>query len=79
MGEQYFRGGWAALGANVLNGAVSEWMIDVIKEDISRFSEAMIEHSPQLFLDKEEQMLQMKQCLELYIYGLRMRSDQKVG
>ena len=79
MGEQYFRGGWAALGANVLNGTVSEWMIDVIKEDISRFSEAMIEYSPQLFLGKEEQMLQMKQCLELYIYGLRMRSDQKVG
>ena len=41
-GEQYFKGVLTAyLGANFMNGPVPEWQIDVIKEDMSRFSEAM--------------------------------------
>lgn len=72
MGEQYFKGVLAAyLGANFVNGPVSEWQIDVIKEDISRFSEAMIEHSQLTYQEKENQKHQMKQSLEEYIHGVK--------
>ncbi len=72
MGEQYFKGVLAAyLGANFVNGPVSEWQIDVIKEDISRFSEAMIEHSQLTYQEKENQKHQMKQSLEVYIHGVK--------
>lgn len=72
MGEQYFKGVLAAyLGANFMNGPVSEWQIDVIKEDISRFSEAMIEHSQLTYQEKENQKHQMKQSLEAYIHGVK--------
>lgn len=72
MGEQYFKGVFAAyLGANFVNGPVSEWQNDVIKEDISRFSEAMIEHTQLTYQEKENQKHQMKQSLEVYIHGVK--------
>ena len=72
MGEQYFKGVLAAyLGANFMNGAVQEWQIDVVKEYISRFSEAMIEHSQLTCQEKEDQKHQMKQNLEAYILGVK--------
>ena len=72
MGEQYFKGVLAAyLGANFMNGPVPEWQIDVIKEDISRFSEAMIEHSQLTYQEKENQKHQMKRSLEVYIQGVK--------
>ena len=72
MGEQYFKGVLAAyLGANFMNGPVPEWQIDVIKEDISRFSEAQIDHSLLSCQDKEDQKRQMKQSLEVYIHGVK--------
>lgn len=72
IGEQYFRGVLAAyLGANFMNGPVSKWQIDVIKENISRFSEAMIEHSQLTYQEKEDQKRQMKQTLEAYIQGVK--------
>lgn len=72
MGEQYFKGVLAAyLGANFMNGSVSEWQIDVIKENLSRYSEAQIEHSLLSYQDKEEQKRQMKQSLEVYIQGVK--------
>ena len=72
MGEQYFKGVLAGyLGANFMNGPVPEWQIDVIKEDISRFSEAMIEHSQLSYQEKENQKHQMKQSLEVYIQGVK--------
>lgn len=72
MGEQYFNGVLAAyLGANFMNGPVSEWQIDVIKEDMSRFSEAMIDHSQLSYQEKENQKRQMKQSLEVYIQGVK--------
>ncbi len=72
MGEQYFKGVLAAyLGANFVNGPVGEWQIDVIKEDISRFSEAMIDHSQLSYQEKENQKHQMKQSLEAYIQGVK--------
>lgn len=72
MGEQYFKGVLAAyLGKNFMNGAVSEWQIDVIKESISHYYEAMIEHSQLSYQEKEEQKRQMKQSLEAYIHGVK--------
>lgn len=72
MGEQYFKGVLAAyLGANFMHGPVSEWQIDVIKEDISRFSEAMIDYSQLSYQEKENQKHQMKQSLEAYIHGVK--------
>ena len=54
-----------------MNGSVSEWQIDVIKESISHCYEAMIEHLQLSYQEKEEQKHQMKQSLELYIYGVK--------
>lgn len=71
MGENYFKGVLAAyLGGNFMNGTVSEWQIDVIKESISHYYEAMIEHSKLSYQEKEEQKHQMKQSLEVYIQGM---------
>ena len=46
MGEQYFKGVLAGyLGANFMSGPITEWQIDVIKENISHYCEATIDHS----------------------------------
>ena len=72
MGEQYFKGVLAGyLGANFMHGPVPEWQIDVVKENISRFSEALIEHSQITYQEKENQKRQMKQSLEVYIQGVK--------
>ena len=72
MGEQYFKGMLAAyLGANFMNGVVSEWQIDVIKENISHYYEAIIYHSQLSYQEKEEQKRQMKHNLEVYIQGVK--------
>lgn len=72
MGEQYFKGVLAAyLGANFMNGAVTEWQIEVIKENISHYCEAQIDHSLLSYQEKEEQKHQMKQSLEVYIHGVK--------
>ncbi len=72
MGEQYFKGVFAAyLGANFMHGPVPEWQIDVVKENISRFSEALIEQSQITYQEKENQKRQMKQSLEVYIQGVK--------
>lgn len=72
MGEQYFKGVLAAyLGANFMNGSVSEWQIDVIKESISHYYESMIDHSQLSYQEKEEQKHQMQHSLEAYIHGVK--------
>lgn len=72
MGEQFFRGVLAAfLGANFMNAPITEWQIDMLKEYISHFSEARIDHSQLSFQEKEEQKHQMKQSLEAYINGVK--------
>lgn len=72
MGEQYFKGVLAAyLGANFMNGPVPEWQIDVIKESISHFSEAQIDHSLLPYQEKEDQKHQMRHNLEMYIHGVK--------
>lgn len=43
MGEQYFKGVLAGyLGANFMCDPITEWQIDIIKENISHYCEATI-------------------------------------
>lgn len=50
---------------------ISEWQIDMIKENISHFCEAWIDHSPLSYQQKEEKKRQMMQSLEVYIKGMK--------
>ena len=70
--NEYFRGVFAAyLGYGFMNGPISEWQIETIKENISRFNEAKIDHSQLSPQEKEEQKCQMKKSLEVYIQGVK--------
>ena len=72
IGDQYFRGVFAAyLGSTFMTGPITEWQIDMIKEDISHYQEAMIDHSQLSPQEKEEHKRQMKQSLEAYIQGVK--------
>ena len=47
MGEQYFKGVLAGyLGVNFMCGPITEWQIDIIKENISHYCEAPNETKP---------------------------------
>ena len=59
------------LGANFMCGLITEWQIDIIKENISHYCEATIDHSQFSNQEKEEQKRQMKQSLEVYIQGVK--------
>ena len=72
MGNDYFKGVFAAyLGASFMNSPIPEWQIDMIKENISHFCEAQIDHSQLSYQEKEEQKRQMKLSLEVYIHGVK--------
>jgi len=72
MEEQYFKGVLAGyLGANFMSCPITEWQIDVIKENILHYCEATIDHSQLSYQEKEERKRQMKQCLEVYIQGVK--------
>lgn len=72
MGEQYFKGMLAGyLGANFMSGSITEWQIDLIKDNISHYYEATIDHSSLSYQEKEEQKRKMKQSLEVYIKGVK--------
>ncbi len=72
MGEQYFKGVLAGyLGANFMCGLITEWQIDIIKENISHYCEALIDHSQLSYQEKEEQKHLMNQSLEVYIQGVK--------
>ena len=72
MGEQYFKGVLAVyLGANFMCGSITEWQVDIIKENISHYCETTIDHSQLSYQEKENQKLQMKQSLEVYIQGVK--------
>ena len=81
MGEQYFKGVLAAyLSATFMNCPITEWQIDLIKENISHYCEATIDHSQLSYQEKEEQKRQMKQSLEVYIQGVKdeMRAEERM-
>ena len=72
MDEHYFKGVLAAyIGANFMSGPIPEWQIDTVKESISHYCEAQIDHSFLSYQEKEEQKHQMKQSLEVYIQGVK--------
>ena len=72
IGEQYFKGVLAGyLGSNFMSSPITEWQIDVIKENISHYCEAAIEQSQFSYQEKEDQKRQMKQSLEVYIQGVK--------
>ena len=81
MGEQNFKGMLAGyLGANFTSGPLTEWQIDIIKEIISHYCEATIDHSQLSYPEKEEQKRQMKQSLEVDIQGVmdEMRAKGRI-
>ena len=59
------------LGRTILCGPITEWQIDIIKENISHYCEATIDHSLLPYQEKENQKRQMKQSLEVYIQGVK--------
>lgn len=72
MGNDYFKGVFAAyLGTGFMSHSIPEWQIDMIKESISHFCEAQIDHSQLSYQEKEEQKRQMKQSLRVYIQGVK--------
>lgn len=72
MGAQYYKGVLAGyLGANFMYGPIIEWQIDIIKENISHYCEATIDHSQLSYQEKEDQNRQMRQSLEVYIQRVK--------
>ena len=81
MDEQYFKGVVAAyLGASFISGPVYEWQIKAIKESLSHYCEAQIDHAQSSPQEKEDQKRQMKQSLEEYIQGAKdeMRREGRI-
>ena len=50
---------------------IGEWKVDVIKENLSHYFEAQVDHAPLSCHEKEEQRRQMKQNIEVYIQGVK--------
>ena len=76
MGEQYFKGVLAGyLGANFMCGPITEWQIDIIKENISNYCEATIDHSQLSYQEKEEQKRQMSARGQ--VLGMRVRWQKR--
>lgn len=72
IGEQYIKGVLAGyLGASFASDLFTEWQIDIIKDNISHYCDATIDHSQLSYQEKEEQKRKMKQSLEVYIQGVK--------
>ena len=72
MDYQYFKGVFVAyLGADFINGHFDEWQMDLIKEYISLYCKAKIEHTCLSYQDKEKEKRKMKQDLDMYIQGVK--------
>lgn len=70
--QAYFSGKFAAYLESIsMTQPLNESRIDMIKENISHYCEATIDHSQLSYQEKEEQKRQMKQCLEVYIQGVK--------
>ena len=79
--QAYFGGIIAAyLDSSYTSGTITEWQIDIIKENISHYCEATIGHSQLSYQEKEDQKRQMKQSLEVYIQGVKdeMRAKGRI-
>ena len=81
MCKQHFK--WVLAGylwVNIMCGPITEWQIDIIKENISHYCEATIDHSQLSYHDKEDQKRHMKQSLQVYIQGVKdeMRGNGRI-
>jgi hypothetical protein len=52
-------------------GPITEWQIDIIKENISHYCEATIDHSQLSYQEKEELKSGWKQWMEATTQGIK--------
>ena len=70
--QAYFSGKFAAYLESIsMTLPLNKSRIDEIKEDLSHYCEKEIDNSQLSYQEKEEQKRQMKQCLEVYIQGVK--------
>ena len=68
----YFEGAYrAAIASCFIGGRISEQQIDFVKEVVSKFREAEIDHLSLSDSDKEEQKSQWKQWLDATTRGIK--------
>lgn len=72
MGEIYFEGLYrTVMIAEVMDGSISENLVDDIKENITRYYESKIDDLPLFDQEKEERKHQMKQSADAYNHGIK--------
>ena len=79
--QAYYRGKFAANMESIsMTAPLTESRLDEIKDDLSHICEKEIDESQLSDQEKEEQKRQMKQCLEVYIQGVKdeMRAKGKM-
>lgn len=68
----YYRGKFAAYMESIsMTAPLTESRIDEIKENLSHICEKEIDESQLSDQEKKEQKRQMKQCLKVYIQGVK--------
>ena len=80
--KSFFEGALrAAITSSFINGKISEQRIDFVKEIISEFREAEIEHSFLLPAEKSRLKDQWKQWLDATVQGIKaeLRAEGKLG
>lgn len=70
-----------AIASCFINGKISEQQIDFVKEAISKFREAEIDHLAISASEKEELKSQWKQWLDATTHGIKdeLRGEGKLG
>lgn len=72
MGENYFKGLYITiLFERFMNGAISEYQIDAIKESMKRYCESKIDDLPLSVQEKEEWKHQIKLSADAYNHGIK--------
>lgn len=77
----YYAGAFrAAIASCIIGGQISEQQIDFVKEVVSKFREAEIDHLPILDSDKQELKCQWKQWLDATTSGIKdeLRGEGKL-
>ena len=72
MGENYFKGLNGTISiAGSMDGAISEYQVDAIKECITRYCEYKIDDLQLSDQEKEKQKHQIKQIADAYNHGIK--------
>lgn len=81
MGPYYAGALRTAIASCFINGKISEQQIDFVKEVISKFREAEIDHLAISALEKDELKSQWKQWLDATTLGIKdeLRREGKLG